>query len=164
YCTSNVSFWNDDCGVEWTWSIYTDDGHGTTSTTTYTFNNAPCTFSGTVYPVDKATGVCPCCDAICVDVTASYNFNMTVYGREQGKPYFNIWNAYTNISANEYCFCMDTIQPTIRSHALAHSHTQQAVTTVGLWQNVTFDHGESKDMEADPATGIVTIPSHGHYT
>ncbi|GAG27899.1 unnamed protein product, partial [marine sediment metagenome] len=84
YCTSNVSFWNDECDVEWTWSVYTDDGHGVTSTTTYTFTNAPCVFSGTVSPASGATGVCPCCDPICVDATADYNFNMTIYGREQG--------------------------------------------------------------------------------
>lgn len=164
YCTSNVSWWNDDCGVIWTWEVYVNDGRGTSSTTTYTFYNAPCTFSGSIYPATGATDVCPCCDAICVDVTAGYNFNMTVYGREQGDTYFSIWNAYTNISADEYCFCMDAITPTNRPHVVVHSHTQQAVTTLGLWQNVTFDDGMAIDIEVDIVTGTITILSHGMYT
>ena len=106
YCTANVSWWNDTCGTDWSWVVYVTDGHGTTSTTTYTFSNAPCTFSGTVYPASGATGVCPCSDALCVDVTASYNFNMTVYGRSQYETNYTIWDKHVNISADEYCFCL----------------------------------------------------------
>jgi len=105
YCTSNVSWWNDDCDVVWSWSIYTDDGHGVTSLTTYTFNNAPCTFSGVVYPVNESTEICPCMDSICVVVTAPYRFNMTVYGRSQHEINYTIWDKYVNFTAQTFCFC-----------------------------------------------------------
>jgi len=164
YCTANVSWWNDECGVEWSWVVYVTDGRGTTSTTTYTFNNAPCTFSGTVYPVNEATGVCACCDAICVDVTASYNFNMTIYGRKQGSSIWNVWNKYIDISADEYCFCMEGIESRYIVHAVAHGHTQRDITVINTWYNLTFDDGHTEGMSADPSTGIAIIPTDGMYT
>ena len=163
YCTSNVSWWDDTCGTVWSWVVYVNDGRDGDSSTTYTFTNAPCTFSGTVYPATGAVGVCPCCDAICIDVTADYNFNMTVYGREQEHLYWSVWNSYTNVSADEYCFCMDAIQPTIRSHAVVHKHVAMPITVINTWYNVSsFDHGTGKDMVVN--SDNIVIPSHGHYT
>jgi len=162
YCTSNVSWWNDTCGSLWSWVVYVTDGRGDISTTTYTFSNTPCTFSGTVYPTSGSTDVCPCSSALCVDVTADYSFNMTVYGREQGKKYWHIWNSYTNRTADNYCFCMDTIQPTVRPHAVLHRHTASAVTVINTWYNITFEHGNGSAM--DIGTNYIVIPSHGHYT
>ena len=162
YCTSNVSWWNDTCGTVWSWVVYVDDGRDGSSSTTYTFTNAPCVFSGTIYPTSGSVGVCPCSDAICIDVTADYKFNMTIYGREQGSLYWHVWNSYTNISADEYCFCMDAIHPTIRSHAVFHRHVALPITVIDIWYNVTsFEHGIGKDMVIND--DHIVIPSHGRY-
>ena len=137
YCTSNVSWWNDTCDTVWSWVVYVNDGRGESSTTTYTFTNAPCTFSGTVYPASGATGICPCSDGLCVDVTASYNFNMTVYGRIQGATYWNVWNKYIDIGADEYCFCLC---PNLYVPAYVYHHTNysKAVGSAGTWYNIQF--------------------------
>jgi len=121
-------------------------------------------FGGDMYPINGSVGICPCCDPICIDVTAIYDFNMTVYGREQGESFWYVWNSYTDIAADEYCFCMDSIMPTMEVHAVAHSHTNHTVDAVDRWYNITFDHGDAEGMVAIPATGTVIIPSYGHYT
>jgi len=137
YCTANVSWWNNTCGDDWSWVVYVNDGRGESSSTTYTFSNAPCTFSGTVYPASGATGICPCGDALCVDVTAPYNFNMTVYGRIQGATYWNVWNKYIDIVADEYCFCLC---PSLYVPAYVYHHTNysKAVGSAGTWYNIQF--------------------------
>jgi len=106
YCTSNVSWWNDTCDTVWSWVVYVNDGRGESSTTTYTFYNAPCTYSGSVYPTSASVGICPCSDSICVVVTVGYNFNMTIYGRSSYEVNYTVWDKYVNISADEYCFCL----------------------------------------------------------
>ena len=164
YCTSNVSWWNNNtCEQWWTWNVTVYDGVQTTDET-YTFQNMPCVLSAYFYPMNQSTGICPCCDAICFGVGGLYtNVNVTVYGREQGRPYFNIWNEYENITNNTYCFCMDTITPTIRPHAVFHKHTQMNVTVINTWYNVSsFMHGCGKDMVVN--NDNIIIPSHGHYT
>jgi hypothetical protein len=61
-----------------------------------------------IYPPVNETGICPCCDSICVgiDNINGNPMNMTIYGKIINENYF-IWNKYTNITNNTYCFCMD---------------------------------------------------------
>jgi len=164
YCTSDVSWWNNDtCEEWWTWNTTVYDGI-TTSSETYTFQNMPCVLSGEIHPENNSINICPCADSICVGVGELYDAaNMTVYGREQGASYWNIWNHYENISDGTYCFCMDGITPTIPAHAIGHSHTQQNVTVVDTWHNITFDHGEAEHIDCTPATGICKVEQYGHY-
>jgi len=119
-----------------------------------------------IYPPSPNGTSCPCCDAICfgVDNVDGHPMNVTVYGREDGYGYYDIFTHYENITNGTYCFCFDTIQPTITPHAVAHSHTAQNVTVIDTWYNVTFDHGDAHHIQADPTTGIVTILSYGHYS
>ena len=162
YCTSNVSWWNDTCGTDWSWVVYTDDGRDGSSSTTYTFTNAPCTFSGTVYPINEATDVCPCCDYIGIDVTVGYNFNMTVYGREQGNTEFHIWNHYENINADEYYFCMDTITPTEIPHGVALSNVAQPIRVINTWQNINFTRSSGKNIDINNCGFIFTHSGFYH--
>lgn len=98
--------------------------------------SAPFIF-GAIYPPDGATDICPCGDALCIDVTASYNFNITVYSRIRGTAYWNIWNKYVNVSADEYCFCLS---PSLYVPAYIYHHTNysKAVGSAGTWYNIQF--------------------------
>ena len=109
YCTNNVSFWNNaTCEEWWTWSVFVDDGHHNSYTTDYTFQNSPCVLSTYFYPVNNATNICPCCDAICFGVGNLYDrVNLTVYRNDSLNTTFYIVEEYYNITNDTYCFCID---------------------------------------------------------
>ena len=159
-----------DWTTEWNdWRVIADftcANNVTYNTTCYYYFVAEECSVSYIYPPSPNGTACPCCDCICITVDNSlgHNMNVTVYGREDDYPHYDIFSHYENISNGTYCFCLDTIQPTITPHAVAHSHTAQNVTVIDTWYNVTFDHGDGYHIHADPLTGIVTILSYGHYS
>ena len=109
YCTNNVSFWpNTTCEEWWTWSVFVDDGHHNSYTTDYTFQNMPCVLSGYLYPIDNATNICPCCDAMCVGIGELYDWvNLSFYRRGESDDDFYMVEEYVHITNGTYCFCID---------------------------------------------------------
>jgi len=73
---------------------------------TFSFTTEACPISNEI-PINGSAGVCPCCDAICIDVynPLGNNMNMTIYG-SYNTTFFKTWNIYQNITNGTYCFCM----------------------------------------------------------
>lgn len=121
-----------------------------------------------IYPEWNSTNVCPCCDAMCAGITNEdgHPMNITFYGHEEGDNYWYVWNKYTNITNGTYCYCMDTIQPTVKSQGVMHSTANHNVTIVDIWHNITYNYGyvTGDAFKANPATGAGVILEHGHYT
>jgi len=139
-------------------------GYTTNTTCTYCFTPELCPVSY-IYPPSPNGTACPCCEAMCVGVNndLGHPMNVTIWGREDDYGYYNIWTHYENISNGTYCFCLDSITPSAPAHAIGHSHTQQNVTLVDTWHNITFDHGEAEHINCNPFTGICNIELYGHY-
>ena len=117
------------------------------------------------YPVDNATGICPCSDAICFDInTTTDNVNVTVYGRQLGGCCWHIWNKYTNITYDTYCFCMDAIHPSQRTHAVYRCNTTQTIAIIDTWYTVTWSSGHNIRMSMSDDMETITFLEHGHYT
>jgi len=131
----------------------------------YYFEPEECQNITYIYPPSPNGTACPCCEAMCVGVNndLGHPMNVTIWGREDDYGYYNIWTHYENISNGTYCFCMDDITPSAPAHAIGHSHTQQNVTIIDTWYNVTFDHGEAEHINCNPVTGICNIELYGHY-
>lgn len=176
--SGQICYWNDNvtCATDNFWSLWFHwrvIANFTCANTTYTeimysyFNPEDCPLFY-IYPAWNETTVCPCCDAICVGINnvAGHNIDMIIHGHEKGDNYWYIWNQYVNVTNGTYCYCMDTIQSTIGSHAVMRSVTQQNVTVVDTWYNITFDYGHiyGNSFDADPATGAGKILRHGYYT
>jgi len=120
-------------------------------------------------PTNESIGICPCDGSICVNITQleGGNMNFTVYGREvgQGKGNWHIWNLYNNVPNGSYCFCMDTITPSRKTHGVYHAHTGQRVLTTNTWHNITFDHHNETRIRINVIDmQNVTLLEHGHYT
>ena len=110
-----------------------------------------------IYPAWNATNICPCCDGMCVGVRndLGHNMNVTVYGRQKNKEHWHISNG-------TYCFCLDTIQPSTRAHAVMHSHHGHSALAINNWYNISFDHGDATRVDISDL-GNFTMLEHGRY-
>jgi len=132
----------------------------------YCFRPESCPLSY-IWPPSPNGTACPCCEAMCVRVTndLGHPMNVTIYGQEAADcDYWHIWNSYTNITNGTYCYCMDAICPSQRTHTVVHSHTNHTVAIADTWYNITYDHGHAIRMKIAADMKSITFLEHGHYT
>ena len=158
------TYWSD-------WRIianFTCPGNYTYNETCYYFFTPEACPVHYIHPPSPNGTACPCCDAMCVGVDndLGHNMNVTVYGRDGdcGCPYWHIWNTYTNITNGTYCYCMDTISPTIQPYIVASNDIVQEAIPIDVWHNVSFKYYNGVGIEIDTTNDLITILSHGYYT
>lgn len=61
-----------------------------------------------IYPEHTSTDICPCCDAMCINITNEYGhpMNITFYRNQSGFD-FNQTNKLNEVENGSYCFCID---------------------------------------------------------
>jgi len=136
-------------------------------TCTYCFLPELCPVSS-IYPPSPNGTACPCCDMMCVTVRndLGHRMNFTIYGSEDngnGCGNYHIWQIYTNVTNGTYCYCMDTITPSQKTHAVGHSHSGHTASATDVWQNISYDHGHGIRIGMNDIYNF-TILEHGHYT
>jgi len=153
YCTSDVSWWNNDtCEEWWTWNTTVYDGIATSSET-YTFQNMPCVLSGEIHPENNSIDVCPCASSICVGVGEYYDYiNMTVYGRSQYEANYSIWNKYINISDGYFCFCLC-------GYIIDAWHQPMQYNTTYEWYVNTSEYGDPTHYNVSDTYSFTTAAS-----
>lgn len=62
-----------------------------------------------VYPAVNSTGVCPCCDNMCVSVVNEFghNMNLSFYRNDSQFDSFYLVNQLFGVGNGSYCFCLD---------------------------------------------------------
>lgn len=138
--SGQVCFWNANvsCATENWWSEYHHwrvVGNFTCQQTDYQeiaymyFNPQDCPLFY-IYPTWNGTGICPCCDAMCVGFnnTNGNNMNITWYRNDSQFEAFYVVNELINVPNGTYCFCIDghinsTVEHPYRYYPMRYNET-----------------------------------------
>ena len=103
YCHTNTNFSN--YSTIYYWNVTVSNKESSTQSDIWHFTTRG-PFSN-IYPPDNSIDLCPCCDAMCVDIDNTHNMNITIYRNDTQFETFYIINQFLNVSNNTYCFCLD---------------------------------------------------------
>lgn len=105
YCHTNTNFSNYST-IYW-WNVTVEDKTNVTQSDIYHFTTRGPVSN--IYPPDSSTGICPCCDAMCIDVLNEFgnSMNISIYRNDSQFEDFYIMNQFLNVSNGTYCFCID---------------------------------------------------------
>lgn len=116
-----------------------------------------------IYPPSPNGTACPCCDSYCItiDNELGHPMNATVYGSHYPDiGFYQISDgSFEYVSNGTYCFCMCEYD---FPHIVGHSHTQQNVTAINTWYNISFGHPHIFGFLGDGTNA--TILYSGMYT
>ena len=86
-----------------TWQVIDDTINGKFTN----ISSFPTAFSNET-PSNNSIDVCPCCDAMCINVgELNSNVNMTIWRHGEHEASFYMVENYINIANGTYCFCID---------------------------------------------------------
>lgn len=142
------------------WKVIVTDGTNTT-TVIYHFRTTSSITISSIYPLDSATNICPCCSEIYIETTQNdgHEMRITIFGRPNETDYWYDWADFTNATNGTYGFCMEGFQ----SRVYAVGHTTETITplSINTWYNTTYTNFTSSGIIGTPSE--VTIPINGRY-
>jgi len=62
-----------------------------------------------IYPPNNSTGICSCCDSMCIGITneLGHLMNLSFYRNDSQNLTYYVVNRYTMVPNGTYCFCID---------------------------------------------------------
>jgi hypothetical protein len=117
--TTTLCAWNDNvtCYTEghapyFEWRVVTEyncnDQNPETSECYYSFYPENCSIVY-IHPATNSTNVCPCCDAMCANITNEngHPMNLTFHRNDSQTDNYYIVNQLINVTNGSYCFCIE---------------------------------------------------------